>query len=122
VSSVRYYLDEDCQAGALALALRQHGIEVLTTNEAGAPGIEDDVQLRRAADAGFVLVSNNICDFTAIHARWLAEGRHHAGIVLFPQQAFSIGEIVRRLSNLRRTLTAQQMHDRLEWLSTWGSR
>lgn len=122
MSVVRYYFDEDCQSGALAAALRQHGVEVQTTNEAGTSGVGDDAQLQHATDAGFVLVTNNIGDFTALHDRWLAAGRHHAGIVLFAQQAFSIGEIVRRLAHLRRTLTAEQMRDRLEWLTAWGSR
>ena len=35
MSLLRYHLDEDCQSAALAAALRQHGIEVVTTNEAG---------------------------------------------------------------------------------------
>jgi len=66
-------------------------------------------------------VTNNICDYTALHSRWLAKGRLHAGIVLFPQQEYSIGEIIRRLAHLRRTLTAEEMQGRLEWLSAWGA-
>ena len=121
MTAIRYSLDEDCQSGALAAALREHGVEVLTSSEAGLAGATDDAQLQHATDTGFVLVTNNISDFAALHTRWLAEGRHHAGIVLFPQQALSIGEVVRRLAHLRRTLTAEQIRDRLEWLSAWGS-
>lgn len=121
MNPVRYYFDEDCQSGGLAAALRQHGVEVLTTNEAGICGVSDDAQLQHAANVGFVLVTNNISDFAALHNGWLSEGRHHAGIVLCPQQAYSIGEIIRRLTHLRRVLTAEQMHDRLEWLNAWGS-
>jgi len=121
VSLLRYHLDEDCQSDALASALRQHGIEVVTTNEAGIAGVDDDAQLEHAAENGAVIVSNNICDYAAMHARWLAEGRQHAGIVLFPQQEYSIGEVVRRLAHLRRTLSAGEMRSRLEWLVGWGA-
>lgn len=122
MSEIRYHLDEDCQSSSLAAALRQHGVEVTTTTEAGIAGVDDEAQMRHAEERGHVIVTNNIADFTALHARWLAEGRHHAGIVVFPQQAYSIGETVRRLTHLRRTLSAEAMRDRLEWLNAWGSR
>jgi hypothetical protein len=40
----------------------------------------------------------------------------------FPQQKYSLGEVVRRLAHLRRTLSAEEMQGRLEWLSSWGAR
>jgi hypothetical protein len=118
---LRFHLDEDCQATALASALREHGIDVVTTNEAGLAGVEDDTQLRHAAEQQRVLVTNNIRDFVPLHTRWLGEGRSpHAGIVVFGQQTLSIGETIRRLLNLSRTRTPEQMRNRLEWLSSWG--
>ena len=120
MSLLRYHLDEDCQSAALAAALRQHGIEVVTTNDCGLAGTEDDAQLQQAAQNGTAIVTNNICDYTALHARWIAAERGHAGIVLFPQQEYSIGEVVRRLAHLRRAVSAEQMRNRLEWLSAWG--
>jgi hypothetical protein len=122
VSLLRYHLDEDCQSAALAAALRQHGIGVATTNESGSAGVDDDAQLDHATKQGAAVVTNNICDYTALHARWLSAGREHAGIVLFPQQGYSIGEVVRRLAHLRGTLSAEEMRNRLEWLSAWGAR
>lgn len=122
MSLLRFHLDEDCQSAALASALRQHGLEVSTTNDAAMRGVDDDAQLTEATVRGAVLVTNNICDFTALHARWMAEGHSHAGIVLFPQQGCSIGEVVRRLAHLRRSLSAEEMKNRLEWLSAWGAR
>lgn len=121
MSSLRFHLDEDCQAHALASALRQHGIDVVTTNEAGLSGIDDETQLRQASEHGRVIISNNIRDFVALHARWLTEGNNpaHAGIVIFAQQEFSIGETVRRLTRLSRSLSPEEMKNRLEWLSSW---
>ena len=97
MSRIRLQLDEDCQAHSLATALRQHGIDARTTNEAGLGGVDDESQLLAALAVGRVLVTNNICDFTPLHTRWASEGREHGGIILFPQQQFSIGETVRRL-------------------------
>ncbi len=122
MSIVRFHLDEDCQAAALSVALRGHGIDTTTTNEVGRPGADDDSQLQHAADAGRVIATNNIGDFSSLHVRWLAAGRDHAGIVLFPQQQFSIGETVRRLMSLRTSLSAEEMRNRLEWLSNWGAK
>lgn len=121
MSLLRYHLDEDCQSAALAAALRQHGIEVVTTNEANLPGVGDEAQLQYAASHNTAIVTNNICDYAALHTRWHSEGREHAGIVLFPQQGYSIGEVVRRLARLRRTFSAEEMRGRLEWLSAWGA-
>jgi hypothetical protein len=122
VSRLRFRLDEDCQATALASALWQHAIEVTTSNVAGLRGVDDETQLREAAAHGRTIVTNNIRDFVPLHARWLAEGRPvHAGIVVFPQQGFSVGEVVRRLSHLSEALTADEMRNRLEWLNAWGA-
>ncbi len=120
MSRIRIQLDEDCQAHALAAALRQHGIDALTTIESGLAGVADETQLRAALAAGRVLITNNIRDFVPLHNRWLGEGWEHAGIIVFPQQEYSTGETVRRLARLISSLDAQQMSNRLEWLNNWG--
>jgi Domain of unknown function (DUF5615) len=121
VSRIRIHLDEDCQAHALAQALRQHGIDAKTTNELALSGVNDERQLEAAHQAARVLVTNNICDFVPLHGRWLAEGRTHSGIIVFPQQELSVGEAVRRLARLIHTLRAEDMVNRLEWLNSWGT-
>jgi hypothetical protein len=122
VSRIRLQLDEDCQAHALATALRQHGIDAMTTNESGMRGATDDGQLSAAFASGRVLVTNNIRDFVPLHSQWLRESRNHGGIIVFPQQEFSVGETVRRMASLISTLTAEQMRNRLEWLNNWGNK
>ncbi len=120
MSPIRIHLDEDCQAHALAKALQAHGIDTKTSNELGLGGVTDDRQLEAAHQAGRVLVTNNICDFVPLHGRWLAEGRTHSGIVVFPQQGLSTGETVRRFARLIHTLHAEDMCNRLEWLNNRG--
>ena len=119
MSRIKLPLDEDCQTHALASVLRQHGLDIITTNEAGTRGTTDIWQLSAAFAGGRVLVTNNIRDFVPLHRGWLNEGRAHRGIIVFPQQEFSISETVRRLARLIGSLSAEQMHNRLEWLNSW---
>ena len=122
MSVLRFQLDEDCQATALAAALQQHGIDVVTTNRAGLQGADDETQLSAAAAEGRAIVTNNIRDFVPMHTRWLAGKRPpHAGIVVFPQQEFAVGEAVRRLARLSQAVSAEEMKNRLEWLNGWGA-
>jgi hypothetical protein len=121
VSALCFQLDEDCQAAGLVSALRQHGIEVVTTNEERLQGVDEESQLREATKSKRVIVTNNIRDFVELHSRWSAEKRPpHAGIVVFAQQEFTVGETVRRLANLSRTLSSEEMANRLEWLNAWA--
>ncbi len=122
MSEIRFYLDEDCQAVALSFALREHGVDVTTTNELDHGGVDDASQLQHATDSERAIISNNISDFCAIHSEWLSTGRNHAGIILFPQQAYSVGEVVRRLLHLRQSLSADEMRNNLQWLNDWGAK
>ena len=109
------------RAAVRVSAVRGHLLEVVPAREEfSRGGVDDDAQLGAARDAGRVLVTNNICDFVPLHEGWVADGRPHGGIVVFPQQAFSVGEIVRRLAKLVHTLSAEEMRNRLEWLNSWG--
>ena len=56
--TIRLYLDEDVDV-ALASALRQRGIDVLTTQEAGHLGLPDADQLTFAAQAGRAFFTHN---------------------------------------------------------------
>jgi hypothetical protein len=47
------------------------------------------------------------------------DGRDHAGIIAAPQQTFSIGGQMRRLMRIRAALSADQMTNRIEFLTTW---
>ena len=51
---------------------------------------------------------------------WVNTGREHAGMILGPQQRFSVGEQLRRLLHLRATATIATMRNQIEFLSNWG--
>lgn len=55
-----------------------------------------------------------------LHASRLRAGKSHAGIILARQQAYPIGEMMRRLLRLVSSRSAEDMKDRVEFLSSWG--
>jgi hypothetical protein len=46
--------------------------------------------------------------------------RAHAGIIVAPQQQYSVGEELRRIMRLISRCTAEHMQNRLEFLSSWA--
>jgi hypothetical protein len=89
VGPVAWYCDE-C-ANGLALPLRRHGLDVLTSREAGMDGTRDDrEQLLFAQRQRRILITYNVKDF-----RRLDGVIPHAGMVLCPQGKEYVQEIVR---------------------------
>lgn len=120
MNKIRLYFDADAQRGSLVAALRQRGVDVEIANEAGLQDARDPEQLVHSAAQGRALYSFNVGHFIHLHSTYLAEGKTHAGIILAPQQRYGVGEQMRRLSRLIHTVPAEEMRDRIEFLSAWG--
>lgn len=113
-------LDEDARDNGLFRALRSRGVDVITVREADRLGYSDLEQLEWAAIEGRVIYTFNRRDFFQLHTAFLTQGRNHAGIILAPQQHYSVGEQMRRLLNLIETKSAEEMQNQIEFLSAWG--
>jgi len=134
-------LDEDVDV-ALAFALRQRGIDVLTTycavrkirdtptgtaQSGGEPDegrrpaplgrVRGDAQLESAVQAGRVFFTHNRGDFARLHGQRVQEDRPHAGVIVSDQLPLRI--LLRRLSRLCFSLTQEEMMGRLEFLGSW---
>lgn len=118
--TIRLYCDEDSERHAFVLSLRRRGVDMITALESGMTGKTDEEQLEFAAAQGQTIYSFNMGDFCRLHARWVGEQRSHAGIVVARQQRYSIGEQIRRILKLVAARTAEEMHNRLEFLSDWA--
>lgn len=118
MSAIRFYLDEDCQAEALAHALRQSGMWLETTNELSVRASEDEAQLPLASERGCTITSTNTSDLAALHLQWLKKGWDRAGIFVFSQRPYSVGEIARRSLRLRPAVSGAEKRSRIEWLAT----
>jgi hypothetical protein len=120
VSQVRVYFDADSMQRAVVAGLRARGVDVTTALDAGMTDRSDEDQLEFARSQGRVLFSFNASHFCRIHSELLAQGETHAGIILAPQQRYSIGERARRLLRLIAAKTAEEMRGQLEFLGDWG--
>ena len=115
--TIRLYVDEDAMDRDLVQALRARGVDVITALDAGMIERRDEDHLRYATAQGRVLYTFNIRDFYLLHAAFQAENRPHAGIILAQQQRYSIGLQVRRLLRLIASTPAEEMKNRVEFLS-----
>ena len=120
MSAFRLYCDEDSQNHGLVSALRARGLDVLTAGDSGMLHIPDEAQLRHAHQQGRVLFTHNVTDFCRLHDRFLRETKTHSGIIV-AEQGLSVGERLRRLLKLAKTRTAEELVNRLEFLSNWAS-
>ena len=119
MSQARLYLDEDAMRRSLVFSLSARNVDVLTAAEAGMINRSDHDHLVKASAAGRVLYTFNVADYCMLHQAWLSEGHSHAGIIVAPKQRYGVGEELRRLMHLIGNVTAEQMRNRIEFLSAW---
>jgi Domain of unknown function (DUF5615) len=110
------YLDEDSMDKDLVNALRARGVDVITAADAEMLGCSDSDHLDYATRKGRVLYTFNRGDFYRLHTLYLTEGRSHAGIILAPQQRYSIGEQMRKLLEFASSKSSEQMQNQAEFL------
>ncbi len=110
MSEIRYHLDEHMDT-AIAIGLRRRGIDVTTTVEAGLLQASDPEHIAFAISEGRVLVTRD----RGILAQ-LANLNPHPGVVVARSGRRSIGPNVLALTYLHRTIPAEDMVDRVEYL------
>lgn len=81
---------------ATVTGLRRRGMDVVTAQERGQCGVDDDVLLGSATAERRLLLTYDT-DFLRIHAEWLKLGKDHVGIVFWHGNQLSIGEAIRRI-------------------------
>jgi len=113
---IRLYIDEDAMARALVQGLRAHGVDVTTVTEERMTGETDPIQLEYAASQERVIYTFNVGDFCRLHAEYMSQSRSHAGIIVVYRQRYSVGEQLRRLLNLIKTRSAEEMRNALHFL------
>lgn len=89
---VPLYLDE-CVNRHLAGRLHARGISATTAVEEGTLGHDDEAQLLFATRLNRMIVSHNQKHFLRLHARFLREGRSHAGMLLLSNGPLALVEL-----------------------------
>ncbi|MFM9961066.1 MAG: DUF5615 family PIN-like protein [Planctomycetaceae bacterium] len=116
MSDVRLYVDEDAGEDAVVKDIRARGIDVLTTVEANRLGTSDAEQLATAISLRRTIYTFNVGDFARIHSEYLEQGIEHTGIIVIPDQRCSTGEKIRRVTNFVKSVTAEEMLNRMKYL------
>jgi hypothetical protein len=109
-SKLRFHLDEHI-SHAVAKALRQRGVDVTTTVEAGLRTLSDKAQMAYIQQEHRVFVTSD-AGFLARSA----EGQPHYGIVYYPPHTRSIGQVVTYLMLMYEIFTPEEMMDQVEYL------
>jgi hypothetical protein len=119
VSQIRLLLDEDACSTGLAQALRSSGLDVVTVGEVDRFSFSDESHLIWAVTQRRSIYSHNMGDFCRLHGEFMAEPRNHAGIVLAPQQQYSIGQQLRGLLKLAGSRSTPEMENQMVFLSAY---
>ena len=77
-------------------------------------GLDDPAILDYAVSQRRVLLTHNIRHFVALHHRFLAEGRTHAGILVTNETY--IGRLLARLLDFLAATTAEDMTNQIRFL------
>lgn len=80
---IRYYMDTHLSK-SLTEQLRLRGVDVVRCEDVGMAEADDTEHLEYAAAQNRTLVTHDR-GFWTLHAAWVTQGLHHAGIVLFNQ-------------------------------------
>lgn len=107
---IRFHLDEHIDPD-IAAALRRHGIDATTTQEAGLRTASDDVQFEFAKSQQRVIVTDD-ADFL----RLAAVVGDHPGIVVCHRQYHSNRDIIRGLLLIYEVLAPREMIGQIEHL------
>jgi hypothetical protein len=113
---IRLYVDEDAMARGLVNGLRARGIDVTTVSDEQMSEQNDPAQLEYATRTERVLYTFNVGHFCQLHKEYMASGKSHAGIIVVYRQRYSIGEQIRRLLDLIKLQSAEEMKNNLRFL------
>ncbi|MEB3250012.1 MAG: DUF5615 family PIN-like protein [Microcystaceae cyanobacterium] len=113
------YLDEDAIDEDFIQALRSHQVDVLTVKDTEMLHQSDEQQLAWATENRRVLFSFNTKDFYQLHTQYLQNNQSHSGIILAPQQRYSIGELLRGILNLMNAKSLEEIEGKIEFISHW---
>jgi Domain of unknown function (DUF5615) len=119
VSEIIWYLDEDVIERSLIRALRNSNIDVITTAETNNLGCTDEEQLRWANENKRVIYTYNVGDFCRLHKKFTQQNISHSGILLGTQKRYSIGEQLQGILYLRSQFSAENMENKLFFLSAY---
>lgn len=112
--ALKFFFDE-CTDEDVAVALRAHGLDVVTTSDLGRKGLTDEEQLSFAVTEGRVIYTIDR-DFLRIASEWLEQGRPFPGIAYHKPGQRSKREIIDLLLLMHVAYEAKDIYNRIEFI------
>jgi hypothetical protein len=112
-------MDEDMMPHSLVQALATRGVDITTVLTEGREGMSDEEQLRWATSQNRIICTANVADFVQLHIQFLETNETHAGILIIPQQQYSIGECLRGLMKFIFAHNAESVTNQIYFLSSF---
>ena len=119
MNQIRLYIDEDASRKSFVEALRRSNIDVISTPEAHNRGFSDAEQLIWATKNNRIMYTFNVGDFCQLHTIYVTERKHHSGIIVVPRQRYSVGEQLKGLKNLIKSISSEEIKSQLIFLGTY---
>jgi len=112
--SLRLYFDHHVPR-AIAVGIRQQGIDVLTTEADGTADRDDEFLLQRATELGRVVFTQDR-DFLVLAADWQQARREFPGMVSAHQLRITIGAAIHDLALIASLMNPDDIRNRVEFL------
>jgi len=112
--SLRLYFDHHVPR-AIAVGVRQRGIDVLTTEADGTADRDDEFLLQRATELGRVVFTQDR-DFLVLAADWQRARREFPGMVYAHQLRITIGAAIHDLVLIASLMNPDDIRNRVEFL------
>lgn len=116
MSEISLYFDEDAGKKSIVQALKNSGIDIITTSDANNLENSDEEQLIWAKEQGRVIYTFNLGVFCRLHQTYREKNINHAGIIVVEKQSYSLGQQLRYIINLTATKSAEKMKNKLFFL------
>jgi len=112
--SVSLYFDHHVPK-AIAVGVREQGIDVLTADEDGKSDWDDVLLLQRATELGRVIFTQD-SDFLVLAAAWQTSRREFSGLVYAHQLRITIGGAIHDFVVIASLMRLEEMRNRVEFL------
>lgn len=110
----KLYLNEHISP-RLAIQLRKHGFDAISSQEAKLLSSSDDEQFAFAVSEQRSILTFNHSDYVSRHENYLRTGKEHWGIILSTEE--KIGVLLRRLLRLLDYVSTNELKNQIRWLN-----
>lgn len=108
------YADEHVPLAVIKALLRA-GHDVARALDRYGEGTEDVTHFERAVTENRVFLTQDT-DFLVLSSGMLSKGKHHPGVVYWPQGVYGIGHVIRKLKQYLETTCPESRADLVKFL------